>query len=82
LTNEEILQFSEKVLKLLQDSDKRKQENIKDLGDEALEDEDKEYLHDDNDTEEELHVAIAQLIGILFKTHKAAMMPMVDILYL
>jgi hypothetical protein len=38
-------------------------------------------LDDDNDTEEDLHVALAELIGALFKTHKELTMPLVDLLY-
>jgi hypothetical protein len=38
-------------------------------------------LDDDNDTEEDLHVALAELIGVLFKTHKELTLPLVDLLY-
>ena len=34
-----------------------------------LESEEKDIIEEDQNTEEELHVAIAELIGILFKTH-------------
>jgi hypothetical protein len=56
MTQEELSGLSDKVIKLLLDSDKRKAEN--------------EKWKNDEEVEEELQVAIAELIGILFKTHK------------
>ncbi len=38
-------------------------------------------LEDDNDIEEDLHVALAELIGTLFKTHKELTLPLVELLY-
>jgi len=54
----------------LLDSDKRKAENEKWKNDEEVEDDEKEIFEEDLEMEEELQVAIAELIGILFKTHK------------
>lgn len=50
-------------------SDKRKAENEKFKKDDDLEEEEIELINEDNDIEEDLHVAIAELMGILFKTH-------------
>jgi hypothetical protein len=46
-----------------------------------LEEDEIELIDEDNDTEEELHVAIAELMGSLFKTHKELTLPLVDLLY-
>jgi len=50
-------------------SDKRKAENEKYKKEDDLEEEEIELINEDNDTEEDLHVAIAELMGTMFKTH-------------
>lgn len=50
-------------------SDKRKAENEKFKKDDDLEEEEIELINEDNDVEEDLHVSIAELMGVLFKTH-------------
>lgn len=50
-------------------SDKRKAENEKYKKEDDLEEEEIELINEDNDTEEDLHVSIAELMGTMFKTH-------------
>ena len=40
-----------------------------------------ELIDEDNDIEENLHVAIAELMGTMFKTHQELTLPLVDLLY-
>jgi hypothetical protein len=62
-------------------SDKRKAENEKFKKEDELEEEEIELIDEDNDIEENLHVAIAELMGTMFKTHKELTLPLVDLLY-
>ena len=73
--------ISQRILKVLSESDLRKSENEKYKVEGECEQEELEVLDEDNDTEEDLHVALAELIGILFKTHKELTLPLVQILY-
>lgn len=54
MSQEELSGLSDKVIKLLLDSDKRKAENEKWKNDEEVEDDEKEILEDDLEMEEEL----------------------------
>jgi hypothetical protein len=38
--------------------------------DEECDEEEKTLIKEENETEEEFHVKIAELIGVLFKTHR------------
>lgn len=69
LTLQEINEFSTGTIKLLLESNKRKQKNEKYMNDQDVEDEEKDLYKLEKDSEEDLHVAIADLIGTLFKTH-------------
>lgn len=71
LTEAEVSSFSEKILNLLKNSDEKKQSckgflNEVDEGDE----DEKEMIGEEIRQEEEVQVAISELIGIIFKTHK------------
>jgi hypothetical protein len=81
MTQKELEDLSEKILIALRDSDQRKLENEKLKHEEDVEEEEVELLNEDNDKEEELHVALAELIGVLFKTHKELTLPLVNVLY-
>jgi importin-5 len=81
LNQDEVNGISEKIIKLLLDSDQRKNENERFKHQEDIDDEEKELIDDDVDNEEELHVALAELIGVLFKTHKELTLGLVDLLY-
>lgn len=75
LSEAEINLFSEKMLKLLFVSDKRKQEKQKEKEvtrqeDEEFEEEEIEQIEAEEEAEEELQVNIANVLGILFKTHR------------
>ena len=62
------MEFKENMFKILMESDKRKKENNQ-INKEDLEEEEINNLNFDNEQEDELHIAISELIGILFKTH-------------
>ena len=66
----------------MQDSEARKQENenIKKV-DEDLEEEDIQEIDDGNLEEDSLYVALGELMGALFKTHKELTLGMVEQLY-
>lgn len=81
MTLNEIEETSARILKVLSDSDLRKAENENYKQEEECEEEEIEVLDDDNDQEEDLHVGLAELIGVLFKTHKELTLPLVSILY-
>lgn len=77
----EIENLSARILKVLSESDLRKTENDNYKTEGECEQEELEVLDDDNDQEEDLHVGLAELIGIMFKTHKELTLPLVNILY-
>ena len=82
LTNEEIGEISQNLVKLLMESDKRKLENEKyKTEEEDIDEEEIEMLNEDTSSEEDLQVVIAELIGVLFKTHKEMTLPLVDLIY-
>jgi len=81
LANEEINEISQNLIKLLMESDKRKLENEKYKTEEEVDEEEIEMLNEDTSSEEDLQVAIAELIGVLFKTHKEMTLPLVELLY-
>lgn len=81
LTNEEINEISQNLIKLLMESDKRKLENEKYKAEEEVDEEEIEMLNEDTSSEEDLQVGIAELIGVLFKTHKEMTLPLVELLY-
>lgn len=55
---------------MLLESDQRKAENEKLAKEEDCDEDEKTMIKEENETEEELHVKIAEFIGTLFKTHK------------
>jgi hypothetical protein len=71
LNEQEIKDFSEKMLKLLKSADEKKVLSKEGLNEEDLDEEEKEMVDDEIKMEEEVQVAISELIGALFKTHKA-----------
>lgn len=79
MTQQELDDLSSKILKLLAESDKRKTE-MKDMR-QLDEDEEDNHTKTLEQEEEELHIGIADLIGVLFKTHKEMTIPLVNILY-
>ena len=70
MTANEINDLSEKVFKLLLDSDKRKTENENIVNEEECDEDEIKEIKNENEREEELHVNIALFIAVLFKTHK------------
>lgn len=53
---------------MLLESDQRKTENEKLAKEEDVDEDEKVMIKEENETEEELHVKIAEFIGTLFKT--------------
>jgi hypothetical protein len=70
MVSQELNELSDKVFKLLLESDQRKAENENIAKEEDCDDDEKDLIKEENETEEELHVKIAEFIGVLFKTHK------------
>lgn len=66
----EVNELSDKVFKLLLESDQRKAENEKLQKEEDVDEDEVSMIKEENETEENLHVKIAEFIGVLFKTHK------------
>eukprot|EP01017_Pseudomicrothorax_dubius_P048146 TRINITY_DN8710_c0_g1_i2.p1 TRINITY_DN8710_c0_g1~~TRINITY_DN8710_c0_g1_i2.p1 ORF type:complete len:359 (+),score=131.43 TRINITY_DN8710_c0_g1_i2:96-1079(+) len=81
MTPEELNETKEKIVRLLKESDERKLENNEYLTENEVEDEDKDILQEDSSQEEILHVAIAELCGALFATHREMTLPFVHQLY-
>ncbi|CAD8204866.1 unnamed protein product [Paramecium octaurelia] len=80
MTTEEVTQLSDKVFKLLLESDKRKAENEKMSKEEDVDEDEKTVIKEETETEEELHVKIAECIGSIFKTHKDQVQPLYEVI--
>lgn len=80
MTAQEVNELSDQVFKLLLESDQRKAENEKIKKDEEIDDDEKDMIEEENQTEEELHVKIAEFIGVLFKTHRDQVQPLFDLI--
>jgi importin-5 len=68
LSQDEVKGFSEKMLSLLKSSDEKKKSSSNIF--QEVDEEEKEIIGEEIKQEEEVQVAISELIGILFKTHK------------
>jgi len=73
--------IADEIFKFLQKSNDRKkhQEELKRRGD--LEEEEKEMADADIEAEDEFQMAVAELMGVLFKTHKALCIPLLNAIY-
>ena len=83
MSQEEVNLFSDNVLRALKKSDETKasnQELIEDDENEIEEDE-IEIIEEENEYEEELHCALAEVIGALFETHRDKSVPLAQIVY-
>lgn len=80
MTTEEVTELSDKIFKLLLESDKRKAENENLVKDEDIDEDEKNAIKDETETEENLHFKIAECIGSLFKTHKEFVLPLYEII--
>jgi hypothetical protein len=86
LQPDSVNQFYKKVLEFVQQSENRIKENTKyeteNGGDDedALDEEDLQVLKEENKTEQELQVSLAECLGILFKTHKEHCRELVEVL--
>jgi len=71
-------------MKLLVDSDSRKTQNEKQLKEAESEEEDEDdikFIQEESQTEEQLHLAIAELLGSLLKTHQELAMNIANYVY-
>ena len=82
---ESVTAFTDKVLTFIQHSENRLSENTKYEqealdGDEEdkLDEEDLIVLKEENKNENELQLALAELLGIMFKTHRESCQPLVQ----
>jgi len=80
MTTEEVTELSDKVFKLLLESDKRRAENENLAKEEDVDEDEKNAIKEDTETEENLHGKIAECIGSLFKTHKEFVLPLYEII--
>lgn len=80
MTTEEVTELSDKVFKLLLESDKRKAENENLAKEEDVDEDEKNAIKEETETEENLHGKIAECIGSLFKTHKEFVLPLYEII--
>lgn len=76
----ELAEFCKKVIKVIYDSDQRKDREKEVPGVDDLDNEDLELMKEKIGLEEDLQVAVAQLIGILFKTYGAASLKLAEFL--
>lgn len=72
MTEEEISEFTEKVIEALRKSDNRKSENKTYVAanKDDFDEDDHYYMEEENKNEEELQCALADLMGALFVSHK------------
>ena len=81
LTDIEINEFNEKIMEQLINLDNRKKENEKMKEQEDIEYNEIELLEEDCEVENDLSLAIAELIGILVKFHPEKMYSFLEILF-
>ena len=71
------------IVSALKESDSRKTSNREELEDDQDIDEDQiAYLQEDSEKEDELHCVLAELIGVVFQTHKELTLPLAKLLLL
>lgn len=71
LTQVELGSFVDHIIKIMMDSDIRRAETEKAKHEEGVDEEEVTMLAEDASREEDIHLAIAELLGMIFKTHKA-----------
>lgn len=76
MTAQEVDELSDKVFKLLLESDQRRAENENLAKEDDVDEDEKTAIKEDMDSEEDLHVKIAECIGALFKTHREQVIPL------
>eukprot|EP01015_Nassula_variabilis_P019223 TRINITY_DN321_c0_g1_i12.p1 TRINITY_DN321_c0_g1~~TRINITY_DN321_c0_g1_i12.p1 ORF type:complete len:537 (+),score=106.57 TRINITY_DN321_c0_g1_i12:1-1611(+) len=81
LTGEEVQEYCNKIIVVLQESDNRKSENESYKHQEDVEEEEIKVLERDNEKEDELHDSVADLLGALFASHQELTLPFVEFLY-
>lgn len=80
LERTDIEQMGQKMFDVMKESETRKEENEKFRGDD-LEEEELDHLKDADLDEDTLYVALGDLMGTLFKTHKELTLGIVELLY-
>ena len=86
MTEDELTEFNNCILKTLKLSNERKNdidtyhnENQEEFDDD--DDEGEDPFKDSNKLEEELHLSLADLIGVIFKVYKEQSLPLVQLIY-
>lgn len=85
MQEESVKAFSDKILGFIQQSENRlaentkyEEENAEGDEDDRLDEEDLIVLKEENKNENELQLALAELLGIMFKTHRDFCRPLVQ----
>ena len=81
LTMEEINQMGEELMKLMQESDVRKDENEQLKKNEEADDGDITLLEEDIECEDDVQVSVCEVIGTIFETHKEKALELMKALY-
>ena len=80
LAQDEFEKLTSKIVRVLNESEGRKSENEKFKEESELEEEELFTLDEENEAEDALQIELAELIGVLFKTHKELALPLISIL--
>ncbi len=81
LEQKELVRFLEQTMKLLSDSNRRKIANNSVQESQTLDEQDLRILGEDNAKEDNLQIALAELLGAIFKTHRDESVVFVPVLY-
>ena len=81
LTVDEINQMGEALMKLMTESDVRKDENEQLKKNEEAEEGDITLLEEDIETEEDVQISVCEVLGTLFETHKERTLTLLNALY-
>lgn len=65
-----ILSYIEQSEKRIQENNKYQKENLEGDEEDQLDEEDLQVIKEENKSEQELQISLAEIIGIIFKTHK------------
>ncbi|CAK69294.1 unnamed protein product (macronuclear) [Paramecium tetraurelia] len=80
MTTEEVSELSDKLFKLLLESDKRRAQNENLAKEEDVDEDEKNAIKEQTETEENLHGKIAECIGSLFESHKELVLPLSEVI--
>ena len=81
LSDVELSEVSKKIIKVIYDSDQRKDQESNNNNFEDVDTDEMELLKERIGNEEDLQIAVAQMIGILFKTHRVLCLKFAEFLF-